>query len=193
MNFGPILDTVNLRERRLLEANILNLHKTLSDIMFLTHCKKCDIIPNGLHLWNPFKSQTISLFNKGRHICDQAGRLAIKAAIINAYRKQRLLQLDILTSQQNLQQRSPHTYKETARQLDIYCIKQRKKFVERNVSNFTILVKTTLFSNVLPVFFSKVPQVFLIKETTMRIPPTTPTWLTYPTLNFHLSTTSSCS
>ena len=175
MNFGPILDTVNLHERRLLEANIIKLHKTKSDIMFLTYCKKCDIIPYGLRLMNPFKSQTIALFNKGRHLCDQAGRLAIKAAINNAYRKQRLLQLDIWTSQQNLQQRSPHTYKETARQLDIYCDIQRKKFVEHKVSKFTIFVKTTLFSNVPPVFFSKVPQVFLTKETTMRIPQITPT------------------
>ena len=127
MNFGPILDTVNLRERRLLEGKIIKLHKTQGDIMFLNYCKKCDIIPNGLCLRNPFKSETIALFNKGRHICDQAGRLAIKAAINNAYRKQRLPQQDIWTSQQNIQQRSSHTYKETARQLDIYCDIQRKK------------------------------------------------------------------
>ena len=102
--------------------------------MFLTYCKKCDIIPNGLRLRNPIKSQTIALFNKGRHICDQAGRLAIKAAINNTYRKQRLLQ-------QNLQQRSPHTYKETARQLDIYCNIQKKKFVEHKVNKFYNLCK----------------------------------------------------
>ena len=136
MNFGPILDTINLRERRLLEANIIKLHKTQSDIMFLTNCKKCDIIPNGLRLRNPFKSQTIALFNKGRHICDQAGRLAIKAAINNAYRNQRLLQQDIWTSQHNIQQRSPHTYKETARQLDIYGNIQWKKFAEHKVYKF---------------------------------------------------------
>ena len=76
MNFGPILDTVSLRERRLLEANIINLHKSHSDIMFPTKCKKCDIIPNGLRLRNTFISQRISLFNKGRVICDQTGRLA---------------------------------------------------------------------------------------------------------------------
>ena len=59
----------------------------------------------------------------------------------------------------------------------------------RNI-NFTIFVETTLFSNVLPVFFSKVPQVFLKKETTMRIPPYNPTLLNYRTLNCHLSTTA---
>ena len=134
MNFCPILDTVGLRERRLLEANIINLHKTKSDIMILTHCKKCDIIPNGLRLRNTFISQTIALFNKGRHICDQDGRLAIKAAINNALGKQRLLQQDIYTFQQNLQQRSPHTYKETAIQLDIYCDIQNKKFMEHKVN-----------------------------------------------------------
>ena len=104
--------------------------------MFLTNFKNCDIIPNGLRLRNPFKSETIALFNKGRHICDQAGRLAIKTAIYNAYRKQRLLQLDIWTYQQNIQQRSPHTYKETERQLDIYCDIQRKKIVGHKVKKF---------------------------------------------------------
>ena len=109
--------------------------------MFLTDCKKCDIIPNTLRLRNPFKSQTIALFNKGCHICDQAGRLAIKAAINNAYRKQRLLQQVICTSQLNLQQQSPHTYKETARQLDIYCNMQKKIFVEHKVNKFYNLCK----------------------------------------------------
>ena len=145
MNFGPILDTVSLRERRLLEANIINLHKSHSDIMFPTKFKKCDIIPNGLRFRNTLKSQTIALFNKGRLICDQAGRLEIKAAINNAYRKQRLLHQDICSSQQNLQQRSPHTYKETARQLDIYCNIQRKKFVEHKVYKFYLICKNNPF------------------------------------------------
>ena len=105
-------------------------------MFFCKKCKKCDIIPNGLCIRNPIKSQTIALFNKGRHICDLAGRLTIKAAISNAYRKQRLLQQDIWTSQQSIQQRSPHTYKETAGQLDIYCNIQRKKFVEHKVNKF---------------------------------------------------------
>ena len=50
--------------------------------------------------------------------------------------KQRLLQQDICMSQQNKQQRSPHTYKETATQLDIYYAIQRKKFVEHKVNKF---------------------------------------------------------
>ena len=145
MNFKPILDTISLRERRLLEANIINLHKTHSDIMFPIKCEKCDIIPNGLRLRNTFKSQTIALFNKGRLICDQAGRLAIKVAINNAYRKQRLLHQYICTSQQNIQQRSPHTYKETERQLDIYCNIQRKNFVERKVYKFHLICKNNIF------------------------------------------------
>ena len=189
MNFGPILDTINLRERRLLEVNIIKLHITQSDIMFLTYCKKCDIIPNGLRLRNPFKSQTIA-FNKGRHICDQAGRLAIKAAINNAYRKQRLLQQDIWTSQQNLLQRSPHTYKRLQDNWTFTATYKRRISWNTRYINFSIFVDTTLFSNAMPVFFSKVPLVFLTKETDMCIPPNTPTWLTYPTLNYHLSTSS---
>ena len=105
-------------------------------LCFSRIAKKCHTIPNGLRLRNPYKSKTIALFNKGRHICDQAGRLAIKATINNAYRKQRLLQQDIWTSQQNIQQRSLHSYKEIARQLDIYCNIQRKKFVEHKVNKF---------------------------------------------------------
>ena len=58
MNFGPFLYTVILRDRRLLKANIIEMHKTQSDIMFLTYCKKCDIIPNGLCLRNPIKPQS---------------------------------------------------------------------------------------------------------------------------------------
>ena len=184
MNFGPILDTVNLRQGRLLEANIIKLHKTQSDMMFLTYCKKCDIIPKGLRLRNPIKSQTIALFNKGRHICDQAGRLAINAAINNTYRKQRLLQ-------QNLQQRSPHTYKETARQLDIYCNIQKKKIVEHKVNKLYNLCKNNPILERSASFLLKSSLVFHTKETTKRIPPKTPTWLTYPTLNYHLSTTIS--
>ena len=67
--------------------------------------------------------------------------MAIKTAINNAYRKQRLLQLDIWTSQQYLEQRSRHTYKETARQLDIYCNIQGKKFMEHKVNKFYNLSK----------------------------------------------------
>ena len=141
MNFGPFLYTVIHRDRRLLKANIIEMHKTQSDIMFHTYYKKCDIIPSRLWLRNPFRPQTIALYNKGRHICHQAGRQAIKAAFNNAYRKQRLLQQDIWTSQQNLQQRSPHTYKETARQLDIYCNIQKKKFMEHKVNKFYNLCK----------------------------------------------------
>ena len=55
--------------------------------------------------------------------------------------QQRLLQQVIYTSQLNLQQRPPHTYKETARQLDIYCNMQKKIFVEHKVNKFYKLCK----------------------------------------------------
>ena len=161
--------------------------------MFLTNCKKYDIIPNTLCIRNPFKSQTIALFNKGRHTCDQAGRLAIKAAINNAYRKQRLLQQDIWTPQQNLQQRTPHTYKETERHLGIYCNIQKKKFVEHNVNTFFNLCKNNpnversasfLLKSSTSVPYKRNHHAYSTKHSNVA---------NLSDFNCHLSTTSSCS
>ena len=65
--------------------------------------------------------------------------------------------------------------------------------MEHKVNKFHNLCKNNPIVERLQVFFSKVPLVFLPNETTMRIPPNTPTWLTYPTINCHMSATSSCS
>ena len=45
MYFGPYLDTANLHERRLPEKKLINLSKIQSDFVFLSRCKKFDIIP----------------------------------------------------------------------------------------------------------------------------------------------------
>ena len=64
INFGPSLDTKHLRERRNLELKYKKLSKTQSDIVFLSMCKKCNIVPNGLKPRNPFYSQSTSVKQK---------------------------------------------------------------------------------------------------------------------------------
>ena len=86
INFGPSLDTKHLRERRNLELKYKKLSKTQSDIVFLSKCKKFDIVPNGLKLNNPFNSQSTSVKNKGRNICVKAEQRLRNAAINDAYK-----------------------------------------------------------------------------------------------------------
>ena len=100
--FGPSLDTKHLRERRNHELKYKKLSKTQSDIVFLSKCKKWNIVPNGQKLKNPFYSQSTSVKQKGRNICVKAEQRLINASINDAYKKQRNLQRDIRTCMQTL-------------------------------------------------------------------------------------------
>ena len=107
INFGPILDTKHLRERRNRELKSKKLSETKSDIVFLSKCMKFNIAQNGLRLKNPFYSQCTSVKNKGLNICVKAEQRLRNAAINNAYQKQRDLQRDIRAYMQTLKSSSP--------------------------------------------------------------------------------------
>ena len=97
INFGTSLDTKHLRERRNLELKYKKHSKTRSDIVFLSKCRKCNIVPNRLKLKNPFYSQSTSVKQKGHNICVKAEQQLRNAAINDAYKKQRDMQRDIRT------------------------------------------------------------------------------------------------
>ena len=136
MYFGPYLDTVNLRERRLLEKNVIRLSKIQSDIVFLSRCKKFDIIPKGLRLKNPFKFQSNSLCIKGNYTCEKAELILRNTAINDAYRKQRLLEKEINTSRAILQREYPLEYEETADFINKQFERHKEMFFERKMKKF---------------------------------------------------------
>ena len=146
MYYGPYLDIVNLRERRLLEKNVIRLSKIQSDIVFLSRCKKFDIIPKGLRLKNPFKFQSNSLCIKGNYTCEKAERILRNTAINDAYRKQRLLEKEINTSRTILQREYPLEYEETADFINKQFERHKEMFFERKMKNFTAFVISTRYS-----------------------------------------------
>ena len=81
---------------------------------------------------------------------------------------------------------------ESTRQLDSYCNMQKKIFMEHKVNKFYNLCKINTFLESSACFFIKVQLCFISEGTTLPLPPNTPSWLNYPTLTCHLSTTSTC-
>ena len=131
INFGPSLDTKHLRERRNLELKYKKLSKTQSDIVFLSKCKKFNIVPNGLKLNNPFNSQSTSVKNKGHNICVKAEQRLRNAAINDAYQKQRDLQRDIRTYIQTLKSSSPTNYQQIIEFCESQYRRHKKEFFQR--------------------------------------------------------------
>ena len=61
MYLGPCLNGPQLHERRKLESNITKLSQTRSDIIFLSKCRKMDIIPHGFRLKNTLQIDCVPL------------------------------------------------------------------------------------------------------------------------------------
>ena len=135
INFGPSLDTKHLRERRNLELKYKKLTKTQSDIVFLSKCKKFNIVPNGLKLSNPFNSQSTSVKNKGRNICVKAEQRLRNAAINDAYQKQRDQQRDIRAYMQTLKSSSPTNYQQITEFSESQYRRHIKELFQRKLKN----------------------------------------------------------
>ena len=91
----------------------------ISDIVFLSKCKKFNIVPNGLRVKHPFNCQCTSVKNKGRNICVKAEQRLRNAAINDAYQKQR----DIHAYTQTLKSSSPTNYQ----QITEFCESQYRR------------------------------------------------------------------
>ena len=115
---------------------MIRLSKIQSDIVFLSRCKKFDIIPKGLRLKNPFKFQSNSLCIKGNYTCEKAERILRNTAINDAYRKQRLLEKEINTSRAILQREYPLEYEETADFINKQFERHKEMFFERKMKKF---------------------------------------------------------
>ena len=108
--------------------------------------QKIDIIPKGLRLKNPLKFQSNSLCIKGKNTCEKAERTLRNTAINDAYRKQRLLEMEINTSQTILQHEYPLEYEETADFINKQFERHKEIFFERKMKFFTAFVINTRYS-----------------------------------------------
>ena len=105
--------------------------------MFLSKCKKINIVPNGLKLNNnPFNSQSTSVKNKGHNICVKAEKRLRNAAINDAYQKQRDLQHDIRAYIQTLKSSSPTNYQQITEFCESQYRRYKKEVFQRKSKNF---------------------------------------------------------
>ncbi|KAJ8047155.1 hypothetical protein HOLleu_06074 [Holothuria leucospilota] len=70
--FGPHLDGASLHARRQHEKNLVKLARTRSDIVFLSQCKRLDIVPQGLRIRNPLKGDRDRTAQIAENICKTA-------------------------------------------------------------------------------------------------------------------------
>ena len=137
--FGPSLDTKHLRESRNLELKYKKLSKAQSDIVFLSKCKKCNIVPNGLKLKNPFYSQSTSVKQKGHNLCVKVEQRLRNAAISDAYQEQRDLQRDIRAYIQTLKSSSPTNYQQITEFCESQYRRHTKELFQRKSKFFLTL------------------------------------------------------
>ena len=97
VNFGPRIDTKHIHVRRNLELKYRKLSITKRDIVFLSKCMKCSIVPNGLRLKNPFNSQSTSVKQRIRNVCVNSEQQLRNAVIKNDYETKRDLWRDMRT------------------------------------------------------------------------------------------------
>ncbi|KAJ8023275.1 hypothetical protein HOLleu_35642 [Holothuria leucospilota] len=89
MHFGPRRDTKPLHARRIHETTLKRLAQTRSDIIFLSNCKKLDIVPKGLRVRNPLNhTSSKGYVSKAQRICDHAYLQLRNQALKAAYCKQ---------------------------------------------------------------------------------------------------------
>ena len=105
--FGPRIDGDALHARRRHEYLLDKLSRTRSDIVFLSQCKKLDIVPKGLRLRSPFNGSSSSSRHIAERICERASRQLRNHAIKSSYAKQNALNLSLSTSEQCLKDALP--------------------------------------------------------------------------------------